>query len=654
MTGGDLGDSATGSLNAQSSHPGYAAVSNRQGEDQPARKDQHPNDEPLPERLPDTFAEFMAEGDVRASPTNFFAGLLKKAGTTIESSLHQAQQTGTDALSTAQNAGSSAFSAVTGIVQDIGSGLAEQNSLPSLTGPPSTTKQVKSLRLSSHPLMLLSPTTMICSNSICAVSPNGKIVEHPISPSTSDAQVTPAVCATMLPNSEAIVGLANGGLHVLSATTAVDHLRDCVVEDSHATVLSAGDNVVAVGTQHGNTKILNIADLSLVKTITPPNLCTVQLGAALKYAPVACLAVSKDAFLLVGYDDGAVKFRSIGDDLLQMSFVAHAERVSGALLFYDVLAVTIGNATDPSLAVFDAYTGRCLRRIILPYAPYSLGRSHFSRGQEDGVICPSELSFIVGGAEGQVELFRVVVLSPEKVELHRVKMLSDRSRGKNRAVMQVKYVPEQALLFAVSVSGEMRRWQLSKEDGCNVALLEEELSSKPLFTEENIKNAVDQDFSLPDGSRLNSMSAVIRAQTVLAAILENESVSEHEKDRVATEFQQRQAEMLMATSKEDTELRRARRRIVSRFEAGLRASDTTGSVTDQALAKAAQRTAVFEMEFASRRHLENLDQILMSTIADIKNILQACLKRLPHSASGELVEIKRGVDAVDQEEVDNN
>ena len=47
-----------------------------------------------------------------------------------------------------------------------------------------------------------------------------------------------------------------------------------------------------------------------------------------------------------------------------------------------------------------------------------------------------------------------------------------------------------------------------------MALPDEELSSNPLFTEESVKTAVDQDFSFADGTRLNSISAVIKAQTV--------------------------------------------------------------------------------------------------------------------------------------------
>lgn len=291
---------------------------------------------------------------------------------------------------------------------------------------------------------------------------------------------------------------------------------------------------------------------------------------------------------------------------------------------------------DPSLAAFEASSGKCVARRMLPYAPTSLlrVRSMQAESDADSAVCPSEMTFVVGGGEGQVEVFRLVVLSGQKLELHFVTRISDRVRGKNRGVLQTFYAGDEAVLVGMTECGEIRRWELSHDDGCSLCFTESERNIKPLFTEGNVKDALKKDLSLDESARVTSVAGIMKAHSILARILDDDSISEERKDELVTEFQRKQADMLVTISQTDAELRRARRRIMGRFEFGLKIGDDAKSLTERQLCIACKRTAAFELERGTRMHGHKLGEIQRAAVGNLKITLQSFLKSVPSTSSG--------------------
>lgn len=460
----------------------------------------------------------------------------------------------------------------------------------------------------------------------------------------SPSDVIKAICAVHVPaTEEVIVGHADGALRIYSLRSGQMGARIREGAANESTISTIGmapvrPSRLLVGDKEGRVHLVEVADLRRVATLNPPEMCETPLGAGTKNAPVSCVVGVKlqnqtsqqssasplPSPVIVGYDDGIITMNMFGNTTDGVPFSAHASKVNGAISLYGgALIVSIGSEEDTSLSACVSENGRCLIRRVLPYTPTCICRVPAAKGahQYPNLACPSENVFIVGGDEGQVDVFRLVVLSPHKVEIRLVRKISDRTRGRRRTVVQALYMPEEATLTALVRSGEIRRWKLSRFDACALSLPEEDLQHCT-YNADNIAAALSDNSEERDETRLAGVEGVIAAQRILAAALEDDiGVGEEHKDDLVAEFQKKQAEMQETASQADAELRRAKRRIASRFARGLMDQLPNVSATEKRLALAARRTAAFELDFVTKRHTETLLEIRTSTVARLRVVL---------------------------------
>lgn len=393
---------------------------------------------------------------------------------------------------------------------------------------------------------------------------------------------------------------------------------------------------VIVGYSDGGIRIAGLADLVTLAMLSPPEICVGGFGGRVGYAGISCVSAGRSlvgmeeggVVVWGGFEDGGVSGGDLEGEDVGKAFVAHGRKVGGLVTFFGgVVLLTVGNEADPSVGAFDSLTGRCFVRRMLPYAPSCVMRvaRRRDRGIEESV-CASEFAFVVGGEEGQVEIFRVVVLSVRKMELRLVRRIGERGRGRDRKIVSLSYMRDHGVLMALSKNGELRRWRLTEMDASSLAVTTQEERIRSTYTEENVVELMSRDFVTDEDSRLSSVGGVMQAQNVLASILDEESIPETNKDHLVAEFQKQQTDMLMKISQADTDLRRANKRICARFAAGLKPSPTVFSLTEQRLSRAAKRTAAFEMEFASRRHAEMQKSIQDTALAKLRVLLLNSVK----------------------------
>lgn len=469
-----------------------------------------------------------------------------------------------------------------------------------------------------------------------------------------------ALCAVQIPStSNVITAHDDGAIRLLSIQQGVTVLRSTDPDSSRANTIRLMPNdasTLLVGLVDGSVLIMDITNFTTETTTTPsenftpvhrkvlpPEICRCVLGVEFHHSPVRSLlgisiihdnvapSVTKHGSVLVGYEDGPVCASDLNGKIIGFPFMAHAKQVSSLLCFFNALAVTIGSAADSSIAVFDIYSGRCLLRQVLTYGPTCLVPVSRSKTFQpaDGEVCPSETTFLVGGVEGQIDIFRIAVLGPQRIDLRLTSRISERLRGKRRAVLHVEYDPEKAIITALSVNGEVRQWHVSQGTAAGISLLDEGTTRTPSFTEKNIVEAAEQDFYLPTDARVRSVGGVVQAQDVLAGILEDEAVAETTKDSLATEFQSKQSELFSAISQADAELRRARRRIIGMFGTGLKVDEEILSVVERRMVRAAKREAALLLEISSRNHAENLGKMQQATVQKLKAILTNALRSIP-------------------------
>lgn len=605
--------------------------------------------------------------------TNFFGGLLRRASNTIESSVQIATQAGSDAVHTAQNAGTTAISAVSGMVTDLGAALTDVHDNPRNPsagqrshGFAVITKSVKSFAIPDVVLLLVDEGLVLCSEAICVMDPDadglgeGGIMKLPYIYEEGQRPVL-AGMAGMVGRDRVVLSSLDGHVQVVSIAqanslclTTNGSIDRRILSDARLLFLPATDTTtpVVIGLDNGHLQMFNIEDRTRRQTFPPPALCSSSLSASVQAPAVTCvrfcsLDVDGNSQLVVGYGDGVISMVTLRETPKHSAFIAHAGAVSGILVFHSVLALSIGDALERSVAVFDVYTGRCLARRMLTYTPTSLTHQKIERDVAKGMICPSEQIFMVGGGEGELDIFRLVVLSSERVEVRLMKTLADEKRAKKSKVLNTFYNHERSVLAALSDSGDLRRWHLSRADACTIALLDSELDSKPMYTEENVLEAMDHDFQLPEGNRLDSVAGVLKAQEILANILDNASVPEMRKDDLISDFQACQANMIVTAAQADTELRRSRKRLAARFEVGVREVVKNGRITDVQLSRAAKRDAAMEIEFLSRRHAGSLLRIHKQGVKKLKSIIQGLLKSLPSGESSGLQVALRDVETLD-------
>lgn len=324
-------------------------------------------------------------------------------------------------------------------------------------------------------------------------------------------------------------------------------------------------------------------------------------------------------------------------------------------MFDAAILVTAGNATDRSIAVFDLESGRCLARRTLPFIPTCLQKISPVTPPDtavDASVCPSVSTFLVGGDEAQVEVFRIVPLSAHKLDIKLVLNIGERQRGKKRSIVQITCKSDTGILSSVCESGDIRRWELSRPDAAQLFLLEEDRWTGATFTESNIQAMMERENSPSDDAQLNSATGVVRAQSILASILDDDSIPERLKEDTATMFQRTQAAMMSALSEAETEVRRARRRIFGRFSAGVRDDGRINSDLEKRLLKETRRAAAFEAEYVTRRYVAKVREVEHNTVEKLKQILTDFLNSLSRSNSLIVEQARRDVGMLGTEEAE--
>ncbi|KAK1863180.1 hypothetical protein I4F81_005742 [Pyropia yezoensis] len=275
-------------------------------------------------------------------------------------------------------------------------------------------------------------------------------------------------------------------------------------------------------------------------------------------------------------------------------------------------------------------------------------------GCTDGTIrggrptCPAANTVLVGGAEGQVEIYRACVVSHHRVEVRLVRRLAERHRRSPVEVLAV--APADGVVFAATAEGGVRRWRLSvadaaalvrrrpgaqgaeddydaasrglpreaaaavvvdvygggtavadavtaaSTDGGASAAAAADAPARPPVTEANVVAAAALP---PESTRLAAAADMVAAQKALAAVMAvGVGVAESAKDALVDAFQKKQAGVQAVVSTSDAELRVAVARVLSRYAAVL--GDGDGGEADgedaRVLRRAARRTAAFEMD----------------------------------------------------------
>lgn len=454
-----------------------------------------------------------------------------------------------------------------------------------------------------------------------------------------------ATSATYLPDTdEVVIAHADNTIHVYSLRSSQmgEYLRGSETRASAATCLATAPPSSAtrifVGCANGLLTLSKAADLADVAWIHAPEACETPLGAGSTAAPVSCVTgvlsnnpsvgipnALVSANVAVGYDGGCVSVGSFEDPANGVSYTAHGGRVSGLISFFDGgIVVSIGDEDDRSVAVCVSGTGKCLVRRMLPYVPTSIDRITPSdvEGERDARwLCASETAFLVGGSEGEIDLFRIVPISPGKMELRLVRRVSER-KGRRRTILQTIYVEAEATLYALCRSGEIRRWSLSAADAEELVTPERRLRSAPYDANRAAKVvAINGD---EDGvsTRLAVGEGVIAAQRVLAMVQDDDAgLDEDGKDRVVEAFQRAQAEMQEVAEQADSELRRAKLRVARTFACAAQELPGDAFPWTHAVLVAVRRAAAAELNAVTRKHSDALAKIRGETVEKLRVIL---------------------------------
>lgn len=590
--------------------------------------------------LPDTFDDFIRLGDAAPEPPPpFWSNFVRAATDTIETGL----QRGSGVLNAANEvlpSLSAVFSdrAVRSVNNDDSTSQPETRFAPRFV-------QLRLFRAAPAALLLVPSRAAVISDVVIAHLNSNRPNLFPLDIAPDDPPVTSSAASAISPSSASptlrsrahpptrvttaaympraarfFLGVSTNHVYSLSSDMT-DRRQSRLLRSAPTSIaVSPDERFLYVGTSDGYMLIMD-PDLEVRETFLPPEIVSASLGSAFRHAPVSHVAAVQSGALIC-YEEGAVCSIDTEGDLQNIPFIAHARRTSSALSFFGVLVLTIGDVSDPSMSLFEIATGRCLFRRMLPYTPTCLKRVSRSSNVTviKGEVCPSEVTFIVGGEEARVEVYKVVVLSPMKVELNLVYSVNERIRGRDRHVVDMHYLPDDAVMLALLACGEVRRWHFTKSQARSLSLIQEDSTTHPTFTEQNVVEATEQDFSLPDYARHTSTN-VLKAQTVLAAILDEDVVPEQTKDTLVTEFTKEQSGMIAKLVSADTELRRARRRILARFSTGITADNELGSLTERALSRASKRMAAMEMEVVTKQHSAILRDIQRETVIKLKLLL---------------------------------
>lgn len=625
--------------------------------------------------------------------SSFFSTFIRRATTTLESSFQAAHQNGSEAFSSAQHhvsaASNSAFSTVTGIVNDIGTTFNPPDA-PGSTGYPPTTLALKTLRLPSTvtPLAIIPGVepTIVTHTSVYRYFPDAPAptvmpltFTRPQSNSSSDSVADATIVAIQathaanFPDSRVAVSHEDGSVLLFSLFQGQRNEGiQCASTPPHPSPTTALAPLLpfglAIARRDGSVHLLN-ASLQPVVSLPAPLICstpltpTLSTAAPIALAPVlqssqnrgATNARKEQPVIVIAYDDGTIACFTGSGEKFGSPFVAHAGSAGGITTLFDgVLIVTLGNEVDKTIAVFDALTGRCLTRRALSFVPKFVTKVPQSvpHCSPDTPTCPSESTILIGGDEGQLDVFRVVVISPWKIDVKYVLRIGDRSRGKKRNVIDINYMRFNGVLTIVFEGGEIRRWQLSKKDASSLSRLQEDVNTGASYTQANIERMMDEENNSDEQPISHGVHGVIRAQTILASLLEDPGIGEEKKDELAETFQKQQAKMVSALSEAETKGRRARRRIFGQFYAGVKAKGHASSTLEQRLEIETRRAAALEAELLSRRYTSQVRQIESETITKLQDLLKQFLNSLPRNESLIINQARRDVEMLGTEDAD--
>lgn len=628
-----------------------------------------------------------AVAEEQAASTWTLHGLLRKASATLENTIETARrevashETLTSApgkvLASAQVTLSSFSAAFTAPVPPPAHDMVEEQA-PNGTPYASRTSHVRTLRVnhsqSAEPLLMFtagasSDLFVVTERSIEAFDRAGaKILQSNMEEARTEGNETPprrsptratrtharadpnaarALCAVHVAATEEIVvahddavlrvySIQSGRMGVL--------LRSSTSLPAQVTSLTLAPGSplrLLVGAENGIVSLVLAADLTSLAWLHAPEACETPLGVGATSAPVSTVVgvagnrhsslvpdAAASALVAVGYADGTVVMNRFEDPQLGAPFAAHASGLGGLAVFFDgSVIVSIGGEEDSSLTATVAETGRCLVRRILTYVPTSICRVTPARcaNREAKWVCLSESCFIVGGEDGQIDLFRAVPLSAKKLELRLVRHISEKKRGRRYAVLQTKYIPEEAMLLALTQNGEVRRWHMSREDALTMVTPEEQLRASR-YDATNVAKALISGADDGTGTRLAVGEGVITAQRVLAMVQEDEAgLDEAGKDQVVEDFQKKQSEMQEKASQVDGELRRAKLRISRRFANAIHNVSESTSHAAKSMSAAALRAAAVELNAVMEKHAQSLSLIRSQAVEQLRIVLLASL-----------------------------
>lgn len=291
-----------------------------------------------------------------------------------------------------------------------------------------------------------------------------------------------------------------------------------------------------------------------------------------------------------------------------------------------LLAVSVGAELDPAICVTETAQGKCVCRRALSYAASCLAHLGLHPGRETIVA--------VGGVEGELDLFSIVVLTATAVEIRLVYRVSGKI-NRNARVAAIVFDPSSDILAAVAANGGIRRWRLGL--GTSGSMPHRlALSAGAARAALSGIGAGDSDRPRRTATtRLSASDRVVNAQRILASILQDEAVgvtSEAVKDELVNQFSATQAQMCEAAGQCDRELRRAQGRIlrgrfgVEKGEAAVTEAQTGRSPAEEALAETALTTTAAELHVAGERHREQVGKVLAAAVSRFQRALQAGLR----------------------------
>lgn len=406
------------------------------------------------------------------------------------------------------------------------------------------------------------------------------------------------------------------------------------VLDTLPMCLFYGEDIgILVGGKNGSVRILD-ESLELKKVIEPPSL---KVTVDDPYNPLCvcslCLFEYPDkkddeigqgdasTGILIGRSGGMVCSKAT-----RTSFCAHAGETSRIITRLGCIIITAGSK-DASLAVFLS-SGVCIARKSLDYSPTTMSpvaQTNESKLRQLDCICPSENAFLVGGANGQVDVYRCVIYAPNSVELTLIRRISSRQRGPRRGIMSLMYSGEDSVIIGANENGDIRRWRMTDLMASTLSLTEYTTGA---YNEKDITTALSKLAEKKKETRVATLGGIVVAQRYMAKLLGDDFVKDVHKDMLVESFQKCQADMQSSASEADEELHRAVESINNRFSESLDASTEVKEegCSEARMIKAARRTAAVELGYAVGQHAAKLKEVERAAMMFLGRILLKSIK----------------------------